>query len=163
MPEEEQKYSVLFCCLGNICRSPMAEAVFANMVKRSQLSHRFDRIDSCGTAGYHVGETPDERTVAQCKAEGVPISCKARQVRKEDFEEFTHIVAMDKQNVQNLRKVQPKGSRAVLLMFGEVDDGEPIRDPYYGLSGFDEVFKQCTRYSAAMLRWLGMNPTSAQL
>ncbi|KAE8202057.1 hypothetical protein CF328_g2436 [Tilletia controversa] len=163
MPEEEQKYSVLFCCLGNICRSPMAEAVFAHTVKNSQLTHRFTKIDSCGTAGYHVGETPDERTVAVCKENGVAIGSKARQVCKADFEQFTHIVGMDKQNMQNLRKVQPKGSPAVLLMFGEIDDGEPIQDPYYGLSGFDEVFKQCTRYSAALLRTLGMNPTSAQL
>ncbi|KAK0524816.1 Low molecular weight phosphotyrosine protein phosphatase [Tilletia horrida] len=142
----------------------MAEAVFADMVQRSQLAHRFARIDSCGTAGYHEGESPDERTVAECKRHGVPITCSARQLRTpEDWNRFTHIVGMDRQNMQNLRRVQPKGSKAVLLMFGEVDDGDVIADPYYGLSGFDAVFKQCTRYSAALIRWLGMNPTSAQL
>ncbi|KAK0545549.1 Low molecular weight phosphotyrosine protein phosphatase [Tilletia horrida] len=141
----------------------MAEAVFANMVKTSNLSHHFERIDSCGTAGYHEGELPDERTVAQCKLNKVPIDSTARKVRIEDFHEFTHIVGMDRQNMQNLRRIQPKGSKAILLMFGEVDDGDPIQDPYYGLSGFDSTFKQCTRYSAALLRWLGMNPTSAQL
>jgi len=161
MPEAEPKYSVLFCCLGNICRSPLAEAVFANMVSKSNLSHRFTQIDSCGTAGYHEGESPDERSVAQCKLNNVPIHSYARKIRLEDFDKFTHIVGMDQQNMQNLRRIQPKGSKAVLIMFGELDDGEPIRDPYYGLSGFDECFNQATRYSAALLRWLGMEQTSA--
>ncbi|KZW01996.1 LMWPc-domain-containing protein [Exidia glandulosa HHB12029] len=140
---------VLCVCLGNICRSPLAEAVLAHVAKERGVDVE---VDSCGTAGYHVGEEPDERTVSTCKKHGVPIDHEARQIHKSDFSTFDYILASDKTNLANLERVKPTNATATVRLFGSYDDGKEIRDPYYGgMSGFEECYKQCVRYSNALL------------
>ena len=90
-----RKVNVLFCCLGNICRSPLAEAVFLDYVNRNGLRERFGVIDSCGTANYHEGEEPDPRTVAICRANDIPINSLARGVEPADFDKFDFIFGME--------------------------------------------------------------------
>ncbi|KAI7827759.1 phosphotyrosine protein phosphatase I superfamily [Kickxella alabastrina] len=149
---------VLFVCLGNICRSPMAEAVFTHMVNERQLADFF-HIDSAGTAGYHVGNRPDSRSVATCKAHGVPVNHFARQVCPGDYEEFDFILCMDKSNLEDLMDMRPKGSKAVVSLFGAYDELKPnsiIEDPYYGGNkGFEVNFEQVTRCSEGLLKSLG--------
>lgn len=162
MPGE--KISVLFCCLGNICRSPLAEAIFADYVTRNGLQEHFDLIDSCGTADYHEGEEPDmrwvrgagqthTRTTAICRDNNIPINSLARAVKKEDFDKFDYIFGMDSNNVKNLRKMQPPGSKARVMLFSEFDDKKTIYDPYYiGDDAFHTVHEQCVRYTQAFLK-----------
>ncbi|KAI8145134.1 phosphotyrosine protein phosphatase I superfamily [Fennellomyces sp. T-0311] len=155
----EGPINVLFVCLGNICRSPMAEAVFAHTVKQKSLHDRFGTIDSAGTASYHVGETPDSRSARTCKNHGVPVNHRARRVTKEDFHTFDYVLCMDTSNLADLQEMQPKGSKATVKLFGEYDpQGETIiRDPYYGGNdGFERNFKQVTRASEGLLRSIGL-------
>ncbi|KAH8120181.1 phosphotyrosine protein phosphatase I superfamily [Phellopilus nigrolimitatus] len=102
-----------------------------------------------------------ERTVAVCNKYKVPVDCLARQVSKEDFTTFTHILAADESNLFNLRKMAPKGSTAEIRLWGSYVDGKPIADPYYGgARGFEDVYQQCVRYSEAFLDSI---PPSASL
>ncbi|KAJ2721542.1 Low molecular weight phosphotyrosine protein phosphatase [Coemansia sp. Benny D115] len=158
MPIDSQKTKVLFVCLGNICRSPMAEAVFAHMVRQQGLDERF-YIDSAGTAGYHVGSSPDRRSVSTCRSHNVPVKHSARQVCEQDFKEFDYILCMDRSNLEDLRDMQPRGSKAHVSLFGAYDEERPnsiIEDPYYGgQSGFEVNFQQVSRCSKGLLRTLG--------
>jgi len=109
-------------------------------------------VDSAGTAGYHVGEEPDERTVQTCEKHNVPISCEARQVSAEDFSRFTHILASDESNLNVLNRMKPKDATAEVRLFGSYVDNKPIVDPYYGgISGFERCYQQCLKYSNAFL------------
>ncbi|KAI9178924.1 Low molecular weight phosphotyrosine protein phosphatase [Blastocladiella emersonii ATCC 22665] len=135
----------------------VCEAVFAQLVRERGLESEF-RIDSAGTAGYHIGSTPDERSVETCVANGVPVKHVARQVQKRDFDEFDYILCMDRSNLKDLQRIAPRGSKAVVKMFGEYDpQGETIiLDPYYGgMDGFERNFQQAKRCSAAFLAELG--------
>ncbi|KAJ3516454.1 hypothetical protein NLJ89_g1104 [Agrocybe chaxingu] len=114
---------------GNICRSPMGEAVLKDVAKKRGIGIT---VDSCGTAGYHVGEEPDERTVAVCKKHGVPIDSLARQVSTSDFIRFTHILAADESNLRNLTRIKPSNATAEVRLWGSYLDNKPIPDPYYG-------------------------------
>ncbi|KIJ45665.1 hypothetical protein M422DRAFT_227384 [Sphaerobolus stellatus SS14] len=139
--------------IGNICRSPMGEAVLAHVAKQRGIDIQ---VDSCGTAGYHVQEAKTHpqpsRTVATCKKHGVPINHLARQVSKQDFTTFTHILASDASNLSNLERIKPKNSSAVVRLWGSYDDGKAIQDPYYGgIDGFEKTYTQCVRYSEAFL------------
>ncbi|KAI8921576.1 phosphotyrosine protein phosphatase I superfamily [Entophlyctis helioformis] len=151
--------SVLFVCLGNICRSPMAEAVFAHTVASNSLNDHFTRIDSAGTAGYHIDDLPDRRSVTACAAHGVPVRHRGRQVSKADFADFDWILCMDESNLADLRRIQPKGSKAKVQLFGDFDpQGERIiADPYYGdMDGFERNFQQVSRASVGLLKHLGL-------
>ncbi|KAF7320378.1 Phosphotyrosine protein phosphatase [Mycena kentingensis (nom. inval.)] len=140
---------VLVVCLGNICRSPMGEAVLAAHAKERGIDIE---VDSCGTAGYHAGEEPDERTLITCKKHGVPIDHKSRKLRLTDFKNFTHILASDESNLRDIERAKPKDSTAVVRLWGSYLDGRPIPDPWYGgTSGFELTFKQCTALSKAFL------------
>ncbi|KAJ3107806.1 hypothetical protein HDU97_003154 [Phlyctochytrium planicorne] len=122
----------------------MAEAAFQHVVKEKGLESQF-KIDSCGTAGYHVGEAPDSRTVAVCRQNGVPINHSARQLKQPDFDEFDYILCMDESNIRNAESIRPRGSKAKLQLFGDYDpEGERIiKDPYYGgQDGFEKNFAQ---------------------
>ena len=125
--------AVLFVCLGNICRSPLAEAAFR--IEAERLDLHAD-VDSAGTGAWHAGEPPDPRAQAVAARQGADISgLRARQVRPEDFDRFDHIVALDGDNLARLRAMQPPGSRARLsLLLDHVAgrEGEPVADPYYG-------------------------------
>lgn len=124
---------VLFVCLGNICRSPMAEGAFRAAALRYELECD---VDSAGTAGYHVGHPPDPRAIATARAEGVEIGSQlARQITREDFYRFTHIIAMDEANLAGIRAQSPRdaSARVALLMDAlEGSEGKPVVDPYYG-------------------------------
>ncbi|KAJ2385736.1 Low molecular weight phosphotyrosine protein phosphatase [Coemansia sp. RSA 2603] len=149
---------VLFVCLGNICRSPMAEAVFAHTVKQRQLQDAF-HIESAGTAGYHVGDSPDRRSAATCRKHGVPVNHRAQQVTRSDFARFDYILCMDKSNLRALEAMKPSDSKATVALFGSYDEEHPnsiIEDPYYGADdGFEVNFQQVTRCSNGLLKRLG--------
>ena len=125
--------SILFVCLGNICRSPLAEAAFRAEVERLGLAVN---VDSAGTGDWHRGHPPDRRAIAAAGRNGIDIShLRARQVRPEDFDRFDHVVALDRQNLRDLKRLQPPGSKARLsLLLDHVDgrEGEAVADPYYG-------------------------------
>jgi len=107
-------------------------------------------VDSAGTAAYHEGEEPDDRTVATCKKHGIPINHVARAVIPNDFRSFDYILASDNQNLSNLERMAPRGSKAKIALFGSFDDNKPIQDPYYGgMNGFERTYEQCVRYSHA--------------
>ena len=125
--------SVLFVCLGNICRSPLAEAAFRRELE--WLGVDVD-IDSAGTGDWHVGRPPDARAQAVAAKNGIEIShLRARQVGPADFLRFDYIVALDAQNLATLRRMQPAESQAELsLLLDHVEgrEGQPVADPYYG-------------------------------
>lgn len=134
---------VLFVCLGNICRSPTAEAVFRYLVEEAGLEQKIE-IDSAGTAAYHIGKQPDLRTQAAARDREILMSdLKARQAIEQDFHEFDYILAMDSENLANLEAIQPVGSKATLQLFldeyGSMGYSE-VPDPYYGgPDGFELV------------------------
>jgi protein-tyrosine phosphatase len=149
---------VLFVCLGNICRSPTAEAVMARLVADQGLEQTFE-IDSAGTGAWHVGSPPDERATAAAVARGIAIRGAARQVTAEDFETFDRLVALDAENARNLRAIapHPEGAAKVCLLreFDPASAGETnldVPDPYYGgADGFDHVLDLVEAACAGLL------------
>ena len=137
----KDKISVLFVCTGNICRSPMAEGVFAERVREAGFSD-WIRVDSAGTHDYNLGSMPDERARAAALRRGIDISGhRARQIRIADFQEFDHVVAMDRWNYELLRYACPAEERHrlhLLMEFAPKSRVKEIRDPY---GGEDEGFE----------------------
>jgi low molecular weight protein-tyrosine phosphatase len=134
---------ILFVCLGNICRSPSAEAVLREIAAREAPELRIE-VASAGTAGYHIGEPPDSRSQAAALRRGYDMSTlRARIVEPEDFERFDLILAMDQNNLSVLRRRAPTQLRERVRLFLEFapDAGTPdVPDPYYGgATGFEEV------------------------
>ena len=125
--------SVLFVCLGNICRSPLAEAAFRQEAERLRLEVE---IDSAGTGEWNIGRPPDRRAIAVADRNGVDISdLRARQVTPADFRRFDHIVALDRENLANLRAMAPPDGKAQLsLLLDHVEGrkGQAVADPYHG-------------------------------
>ncbi|KAI6008307.1 phosphotyrosine protein phosphatase I superfamily [Pisolithus orientalis] len=141
--------SVLIVCLGNICRSPMGEAVLKHEAEKRGI---VIKVDSAGTGAYHLGKDPDERTVKTCKEHNVPINHSARQVQQSDFKDFQYILAADESNLRNLEAIRPRSATAQLRLWGSYLDNKPIPDPYYGgITGFQRCFEQCTNLSNAFL------------
>jgi len=141
----QKKTRVLFVCLGNICRSPLAEALFKHKIKEKKLEHFFE-ADSCGTSNYHIGDTPDPRTIKNALKNGVTIDHRGRQLCSADFDQFDYIYVMDKSNRDNsLRLAQENHHRIKVIMmrsFDAVDKGEDVPDPWAGgEEGFQEVFE----------------------
>ena len=146
---------VLFCCMGNICRSPTAHGVFEGMVREAGLSKRIF-IDSAGTHAYHVGETPDRRSQETAKKRGYDLSLqRARKVKAEDFLAFDYVLAMDQDNYYNLHAICPAGYEARLALFLDFapDLGQrEVPDPYYGgANGFEQVFDLVEAASRGLL------------
>jgi protein-tyrosine phosphatase len=152
--------AVLFVCMGNICRSPLAEAAFRAEAGRRGLDVT---IDSAGTGGWHAGEPPDHRARAVAARNGVDISgLRARQVIREDFDRFDHIVALDGDNLAHLERMRPAGARASLsLLLDHVEgrQGEPVVDPYYGGDAhFDVTWADVTEAARALAGRLERRP-----
>lgn len=129
----EHKIGVLFVCLGNICRSPMAEGAFRVAAQERGLPCL---VDSAGTASYHLGSQPDPRAIATAGRHGIDISGQqARQIDRDDFFRFSHIIALDRANLEGLRARAPRNGTARLAMLMDAVEGrrgEPVADPYYG-------------------------------
>ncbi|MBR9867197.1 MAG: low molecular weight phosphotyrosine protein phosphatase [Oceanospirillales bacterium] len=150
----QDKKSVLFVCLGNICRSPTAHGVFRSRVEQRGLAHLIE-IDSAGTAGYHIGNPPDHRAVASARQRGYDLSdLRARQAISADFDHYDYIIAMDKENLSELKLICPphfKGYLGLFLDLAELDVCE-VPDPYYGgPAGFDHVLDLVEVASEALL------------
>jgi len=148
--------SVLFICLGNICRSPIAEAVFRNEVVNKGLSDKFI-IDSAALASYHIGGHADDRALACLKEHGITTNHIVRQVTKDDFNTFDFILGMDEENIRGLNRLKPNGSKAKVQLLGEYDPQKQliIEDPYYGnYTNFVTVYNQCVRCCTSLLQEL---------
>ena len=136
-------YRVLLVCMGNICRSPTAEVVLRQMIKNNKLGHIVE-VDSAGTHGYHVGEAPDSRTQRAALVRGYNLSqLRARKVARQDIDYFDLILAMDKSNLDNLRRMAPPEAHERIKLFMDYAknfEDDEVPDPYYGLGhGFDLV------------------------
>lgn len=134
---------VLFVCMGNICRSPTAHAVFARRVQEAGLEERI-AVDSAGTHGFHVGDPPDERAQAAAAARGYDLSGqRAREVEPADLQAFDYVIAMDRTNralLESLAGGRARSEPALLLDFAREHEGGDVPDPYYGaINGFEEV------------------------
>jgi protein-tyrosine phosphatase len=158
--EDERVTRLLFVCLGNICRSPTAEGVMRALVEQAGLQDSIE-LDSAGTGAWHVGNPPDARAVAAAGERGFELHGRARQIRREDFDDFDLMVAMDSENLRELRRLAPgRDEREKVRLLREFDpasgvgsEAPPSRpiasrvageldvpDPYYGAAGgFEEV------------------------
>jgi protein-tyrosine phosphatase len=148
------KPAVLFVCLGNICRSPLAEAAFREEASRIGLDVE---IDSAGIGDWHTGEAPDPRAQAVARRHGANISgLRARQVRKDDFRRFTHIVALDRENLAALKRLRPADATAnltLLLDHVEGREGQPVADPWYGSAAdFEKTWADVTAGAKGLAR-----------
>ncbi|MCJ1229712.1 hypothetical protein MMC12_006381 [Toensbergia leucococca] len=169
--------SVLFVCLGNICncstgkvdiyslmlslsgRSPMAEATFRSL---SSSESRISLVDSAGTGAYHTGDSPDPRTISTLEDKGIgDYEHGARKIRSSDFSTFDYILAMDKDNLRDLRRTKQRLAKsdgdhtAQVMLFGDFGGriGEEIIDPYYGArDGFEVAYEQAVRFSKGFLK-----------
>ncbi len=154
------KIRVLFCCMGNICRSPTAHGVFEAMVERVGLTDVV-QVDSAGTHAYHVGEPPDLRSQQEALSHGVDLSYqRARRVVSSDFYQFDYILAMDRDNHRNLAAICPEGMEDRLHLFmdfaAELEQAE-VPDPYYGgEDGFNRVFMMVEVAAAGLLENIGL-------
>ncbi len=138
-------HRILFLCLGNICRSPMAEGVFRHLVESKGIAESF-YVDSAGMGAWHTGDPPDERGQQTLRKRGIDISGqRARQVQAADFEDFDLLVGMDRSNRETLLGLAPEHHAhkvRLLLEFAPGTGVEEVPDPYYGgASGFDKVYE----------------------
>ncbi|MEE4193262.1 MAG: low molecular weight protein-tyrosine-phosphatase [Halieaceae bacterium] len=150
--------SVLFVCLGNICRSPTAHGIFQAQVEAAGLTDRI-AVDSCGTGAWHVGEPPDTRATAAARARGYDLTpLRARQFETADFERFDHILAMDRSNLSHLEALRPADYAGTLSLFLDFHPAPPVRevpDPYYGGErGFEDVLDLVEAASRGLLEAL---------
>lgn len=126
------RHSVLFVCLGNVCRSPLAEGAFRAAAQRAGLDVE---VDSAGTADYHIGKPPNPRAIAEAQKHGIDISnLRARQLHTRDFARFTHIFAMDRQNLEDVKaRNVTDGTARIGLLLDAVPgrEGADVADPYY--------------------------------
>lgn len=148
--------AVLFVCLGNICRSPLAEAAFRAEAERTGLAAF---ADSAGTGDWHVGNPPDPRAQAEALRHGLDISrYRARQVRVEDFLRFTHVFALDTSNFDTLRRLVPGNGRARLSLLMDLvpgREGSSVIDPYFGgPEGFEETWADVSAAARALVERL---------
>ncbi len=148
------RIGVLFVCLGNICRSPLAEGIFRDKVKQAGLEDKF-KIDSCGTSAFHIGEQPDPRSRANARDNGIYLDHQARQFVSADFSDFDYILPMDASNHRNVMKLEPENPAGKVILMRTFDPegtGEDVPDPYYGGErGFQNVFDILDRSTEELL------------
>jgi protein-tyrosine phosphatase len=154
--------SVLFVCLGNICRSPLAEGVFRHLAADAGLADRFV-VDSAGTGAWHEGEPADSRSIQVAAAHGVTLDGRARQVTAEDLRAFDVVLAMDRDNLDVLEEISSTaGGTARLHLLREFDaaaDSDEVPDPYYGgPHGFENVYRMVHAACEGLLRELRPAP-----
>lgn len=152
--------SILFVCMGNICRSPAAEGVFRNMVSKAGREADFD-IDSAGTIGYHSGNRADSRMRAAASQRGYSLESRARRLEQADFENFDLIVAMDDDNYRDIQDRRPGQGAAVVRMceYCTVRSESEVPDPYYGgPSGFEDVLDILEDACSGLLEQLSAKP-----
>lgn len=152
---------VLFVCLGNICRSPTAEGIFRDLVRRRGLEAQVLH-DSCGTGDWHAGEPPDPRAQAEARRRGIDISdLRARQVRRTDFTDFDYVLAMDDDNHADLRRLCPPEFRDrvyAAVAFAPESGATHVPDPYYsGQQGFAHVYDLLTKVCSNLLDQIEAN------
>ncbi len=140
-----KKQSVLFVCLGNICRSPAAEAIFLDLINKKGLNDSFI-VDSAGTGSWHIGKKADTRMRIASRKRGVEIDSIARQISSNDFEKFNYIVAMDDSNYENIIDMKSRTSLSdfasikKIQNFRSIFQEREVPDPYFGGNeGFDNV------------------------
>jgi len=156
----QREIGVLFVCMGNICRSPTAEIVLRTLAGR-EFAGLPVRVDSAGTANYHVGEPPDRRSVAAARRRGYELGAlRARQVVAADFGNFDYVLAMDRANLSELCAMQ-RGARAahvgLFLDFAPDCGTDEVPDPYYGgQEGFEHVLDLCEAGARGLLRRLSL-------
>ena len=151
-----KKIDVLFCCMGNICRSPTAQGVFRAMVETEGLSDWIS-TDSAGTIDYHIGGKADRRARETALKRGVDLDdLRARQVHVQDFDRFDYVIAMDRSNYDDLMALCPPGAEERLHLFLDFAPDLPVRevpDPYYGgAAGFERVFDLVEEASRGLLQ-----------
>mgnify|MGYP006075800989 CR=1 FL=1 len=151
--------SVLFVCLGNICRSPTAHGVFEKMVNEAGLQQSIT-VDSCGTGDWHIGHSPDERSASAALARGYDLShLRSRQINSNDFNQYDYILVMDQQNLLDVQAMCPSDYSGKLELFldyaNNFSEATEVPDPYYGgLSGFDNVIDLVEDASTTLLSTL---------
>lgn len=148
--------AVLFVCLGNICRSPLAEGAFRAAAAQAGLAVT---ADSAGTGGWHIGEAPDPRAIAEAARHGIDISTyRGRQIESADFARFSHIFALDEANLSDLRRIAPSDASAALGLLLDVVPGlggQSVADPYYGgPEDFARTFEQVSVAARALVAQL---------
>lgn len=174
--DELNPVRILFVCLGNICRSPTAEAVMADHIARAGLSDKIE-VDSAGTGDWHIGSAPDPRATAEAESRGISMRSRGRQIRADDFKDFDIILAMDAYNLRDLRELAPDDeARSRIHMFrsfdptantkdADIDDAEEISngeldvpDPYFGgPEGFSHAFDLVDAASEGLLDYIRTN------
>ncbi|MGB5811451.1 MAG: low molecular weight protein-tyrosine-phosphatase [Polyangiales bacterium] len=153
------KVRVCFVCLGNICRSPTAEATMRWLIEEESLVGAIV-VESAGTGGWHVGDPPDLRARAAAKDRGIDVRGRARQFLERDFGRFDYVVAMDRANREDLLRLAPnEDARGKVVLFRSFDDDAPpnaeVPDPYYGgEDGFAHVLEICEAAARGLLRHL---------
>lgn len=154
--DSDKKVSVLFVCMGNICRSPTAEGFFRKVVAEAGLADRI-HIESAGTHAYHAGAAPDHRAQAAAERRGVALThIRARRITDADFETFDYIFAMDKDNLGELLERAPEAHRDKVMLFLDfagTGRAAEVPDPYYGgASGFELVLDLVEQASQRLLQ-----------
>ena len=150
---------ISFVCLGNICRSPLAQGVFQNLVNQKQLEQKII-VTSAGTGGWHIGDLPDERMRRTAQSNGIQLESRARQFQSADFNRFNLILAMDHSNLARLEEIAPSNlSPEKLMLFRSFDPecngNQDVPDPYYGgAKGFEEVYSMVKRTCPPLLDYI---------
>lgn len=150
-----KKTSVLFICMGNICRSPTAEGIFRHLIREKNIVEQFE-LDSAGTHAYHIGTKPDSRAQATAESRGIDLSdLRGRKVTVSDFDKFDYVLAMDKDNYSMLKELCPSAKRQNLKLFLDFAEDlsfNEVPDPYYGgTDGFEKVFDMLENASLGLL------------
>ncbi len=151
---------VLFVCLGNICRSPMAEGVFKKIIADNGVADKF-YVDSAGTSAYHIGEMADKRMRETAENHSIVLESRARQFEINDFDTFDYILPMDQANFEDIRALElqkeTNNNYKLIMMrdFDPLDKGANVPDPYYGgLDGFEQVYEILMRSNTNFFSYL---------